>query len=121
MKNATTLDICYGKKQNGWKVTEVRADGVAWINPKRRLYVIASTHEYGGNQWLHLSMSHQKRIPNYDEMKYLKRHWAGDQAKAIEVHAPDSEHVNICARARHLWVCLDGDPLPDFTLGVGSI
>ena len=116
------LTHCWGPKPPGWKVHETRADGISWINGKRQLYVIASTMTYDdGREWLHLSVSHRKRLPSYDEMKYLKRHWAGVGTKAIEVHPPEEEHVNIHPRARHLWICLTEDPLPDFTMGTGSI
>jgi len=116
------LTHCLAKKPPGWVLSEMRGDGAAWINQKRQLVVIASySIELDRHYWLHLSMSHRSRIPTYDEMKYLKRHWAGPGEKAMEIHAPDSEHVNICSRARHLWVCMTGDPLPDFTAGLRSI
>jgi hypothetical protein len=45
----------------------------------------------------------------------------GDGRKAIQVFAPVAEHVNIHEFCLHLWHCLDGDPLPDFTRGGPTI
>lgn len=116
------LDFCFGKKPTGWIQKQVKGDGMSWINHKRKLYVIVSyALELDQQMWLHLSISHQNRIPTYEEMTYLKKHWAGDEAKAIEVHAPRMEHVNIQKHTRHLWECLTSDPLPDFTRGTKSI
>jgi len=66
-------------------------------------------------------MSHQKRITNYEELTYLKRHWAGDDRKCIMVLPAKKEHVNIHPNVLHLFCCLDEDPLPDFTRGLGMI
>ena len=71
--------------------------------------------EADGRDWLHLSMSHRKRVPNYDELVYLKKHWAGENRKAIMVLPASEEHVNIHPNVLHLFVCISGDPLPDFS------
>jgi len=34
---------------------------------------------------------------------------------------PRSQYVNINPTVLHLWVCLDGDVLPDFTHGGSSL
>jgi len=116
------LELCYGKKPPGWRVLDTKLDGARWINPKRRMIVIASTAiEQDGRSWLHLSISHEKRMARYEDLCYLKRHWAGIDSKAIEVYPPADEHVNINPRVRHLWVCLDADPLPDFTHGLQTL
>jgi hypothetical protein len=99
-------------------------DGM-WDNHKRLLRVGASIALYGDDRvWLHLSISHRRRMPTYDELTYLKRHWAGEDRKCIMVFAPKDEHVNIHPRCLHLYCCLEGDPLPDFStviLGKRSI
>jgi len=108
-----------GKKPPpGWVAEEHRLDGAKWINHKRKLCVIGSIGvEQDGKQWLHLSMSQARRVPNYEELTYLKRHWAGEDRKCIMVLPAKAEHVNISENVLHLWCCLDGDPLPDFTHG----
>ena len=114
--------IALTKKPPGWVLAERRDDGAMWVNKKRGLSVIVSISYQGdGHAWAHASIAHVKRLPTYDELKYLHRHWLGEQRKAIQVFAPSAEHVNIHPRCLHLWCCLDGDPLPDFTAGGGSI
>jgi hypothetical protein len=111
-----------GKLPPGWHLTEERLDGARWDNHKKRLIVIASiAKEQDGKTWMHLSMSHHRRVPTYDELVYLKRHWAGEDRKCIMVLPKKEEHVNINPRVLHLFCCLDGDPLPDFTHGKGTI
>ena len=118
---ADPTEVAWGKKPPGWYIEETTEDGSAWRHKDGRIIIASTSRELDGRRWLHLSISRRGRLPDYDDMKYLKRHWAGDEAKAIEVHAPASEHVNIATNVRHLWVCLEGDPLPDFTRGGRSI
>ena len=112
-----------GKKPPpGWRLNTPGVDGGMWDNRKKQLRVIASVNtELDGKRWLHMSMSHPKRVPTYEELVYLKRHWAGEQLKCILVFPPSDEHVNIHPFCLHLFCCLDDDGLPDFTQGMGTI
>jgi hypothetical protein len=105
----------------GWeRIKQPYYHGV-WRNRKRQLAVIASFAMYDDQLWLHVSMSHRRRVPSYEELAYLKRHWIGEDRKAVMVLPSAEEHVNIHPRTLHLFCCIDTDPLPDFTLGSGSI
>ncbi len=111
-----------GKIPPGWRVTEMRDDGARWQNDKRQMIVIASISvEQDGKAWMHLSMSHARRVPTYDELVYLKLHWAGDDRKCVMVLPEKAKHINIDPNVLHLFCCLEGDPLPDFTGGRGTI
>lgn len=106
----------------GWRMIEERADGRFWLNRKRGLSVVASIAvEQDGLRWLHLSMAHTRRLPTYHEMVYLKRHWAGPDKKCLMVFPAEEEHVNIYPNCLHLFCCLEGDALPDFTWKTGSL
>lgn len=106
----------------GWHVIQEGLDGRAWRNNKKRLTVIASTaFEQDKREWLHISVVHDSRIPSYQDLCYVKRHFAGPERKCIQLFVPESEHVNIHPRCLHLFSCLDEDILPDFTWGTGSI
>lgn len=109
------------KRPPGWTVVEVECDGAQWVNIKRGISVIASISTYDGKVWLHVSLNRDRAMLRYEDMAYVKRHWVGPHRKAIQVFAPESEHVNIRQHCLHLWACLDGDPLPDFTMGTGAI
>ena len=111
-----------GKPPPGWRVDDIREDGARWLNAKRKQSVIVSlAREQDGRTWLHASIAHPRRMPSYDDLAYLKRHWIGDDRKAIMVLPATTEHVNIHNFALHLFCCLGDDPLPDFTHGTGSI
>jgi len=108
------LEICYGKKPPGWINGVPWGPNPTWENPKRKLRVMAGVEENGGQRWLHVSMSHPKRMPTYDDMCYLKKFWFGEEALAVEIHAPKSQHINHHPTCRHLWANLDEpDFLPD--------
>jgi hypothetical protein len=110
------------KPPPGWILEQTRADGARWINNKRQMVVIGSIAiEDDGKKWLHMSMSHRKRVPTYDELIYLKRNWIGEDRKAIMVLPEKEKHINIHPFVLHLFCCLDGDPLPDFTQGGDTI
>ena len=98
------------------------SDGAAFTNKVSGLRVITSAaREADGKRWLHVSCSHADRIPEYEELKLVKEVFIGRDRKAIQVFASEKEHVNLNSFVLHLWCCLDGDPLPDFTRGTGSI
>lgn len=92
--------------------------GHTWDNAKRRLRVImtAEIHE-DGRLWAHVSVSHPKRVPNYEEMAYVKRHWIGDDYSALQIFPKKEFHVNIHPRCLHLFACIakEGDGLPEFS------
>jgi len=105
----------------GWRKVKDELYGSCFMNEKRGLSVIMSVQMYeDGNRWLHVSMSHRKRLPRYEEMCYLKRHWIGETEKAVMVFAPRDEHVNTDPNCLHLFCCLDADVLPDFRIQVNG-
>lgn len=65
--------------------------------------------------WLHVSFSRKDRIPTYEEMCEVKEIFVGAEKTAYHVFPPRSKHVNIHANCIHLWHCIDGDPLPEFS------
>lgn len=101
----------------GWKrQTPDYAVTHVWTNEKRRLRVLADVEtKQDGHVWLHVSVSHPKRVPNYDELAYVKRHFVGRDKKAIMVFPDEANHVNTHPFCLHLFHCLDGDPLPEFS------
>jgi hypothetical protein len=74
-----------------------------------------------GKCWIHASIARTDRIPSYDELRKLKTEFIGRDRKAIMVLPAEAEHVNIHPNTLYLFCCLDGDPLPDFTCGSGSL
>ena len=74
-----------------------------------------------GRRWLHFSLVHRHSVPTWSDLVAAKEALLGPETKAILVIAPRSQWVNIHPNCLHLFVCLDGDPLPDFTQGSGSL
>ena len=70
--------------------------------------------DYGGEEWVHVSVSHQTRLPTYDEMKEVKRCFIGDHREAYSIWPKARVHVNVASKALHLWHRADRDPIPTF-------
>ncbi len=101
----------------GWVDSELPGPIFMWENPKRNLRVAASIEEHAEHPWIHVSISHPKRIPNYLELQYLRHHWIG-QRKSIMVFPTEEYYTNLHENCLHLYANLnaDDDPLPEFSL-----
>lgn len=105
-----------------WKVVEVREDGAKYVSTREELSVIDSIDvEKDGKLWLHVSVSRPDRLPSYDDLCFVKKHWIGDDKEAYQVFARREKHVNIDPHCLHLWSRMDGPALPDFTRGGKTI
>lgn len=106
----------------GWVLLDGSQDGARYFHTAFQLMVILSgATEQDGRRWLHLSCSHQARIPTWRELREVKDVFIGRDRYAYQVLPPDAHYVNINPRVLHLWHCLDADPLPDFTQGGGTL
>ena len=131
VRPAETPDECAGRYLElfptvlapGWELFgEQVDDGRRYYNPLLQLMVILSARvEQDGRRWLHLSCSHQRRVPTWTELREIKDVFFGPDRYAYQVLPPGSHYVNINPRVLHLWHCLDEDPLPDFTSGSNSL
>jgi hypothetical protein len=107
---------------NGWVISGETDDGRSFVNRMRRLSVIVSGDtEQDGKRWIHFSVASPDRLPSWDTLVEMKELFLGQDRKAIQVIPPKSEHVNIHPNCLHLFVCVDNDPLPDFTRGEGLL
>ncbi len=105
----------------GCRLVQERGDGAAYQTIDGLTVIVSAGTELDGRRWLHMSASRPDKVPTWEDLKWMKRVFAGRKGKAIQVIPPDSEYVNIHPHVLHLWICLDGDPLPDFTHGTGSL
>ena len=83
--------------------------------------IMSGAIEQDGKKWIHVSLSRKSRMPTYKDITVVKRLFIGADKKALQVLEPESEHANIHPFCLHLWHCVDADPLPDFTHGLGTI
>lgn len=108
----------------GWETAQINQDGYSFVNYEKGQTVIMSIApqaELDGKRWLHFSMACRERVPSWAELVEAKEIFLGVESKAVLVIPPRSEYVNINKRVLHLFVCLEGDPLPDFTRGGGTL
>lgn len=91
--------------------------GGVWKNTEKPQIVIVSGMLLEEKRWIHVSTSVPERIVSWEEMCEVKSLFLGKELQAIQVHPPASKYVNFATNALHLWACLDGDGLPDFTRG----
>jgi hypothetical protein len=113
-----------------WRVADRRDDGIAYVYTppfnKPMSVIMSCCREDDGKLWLHVSASKRsidgtrQELPSWEDMATVKALFVGRDRKAIQVFPVEAEHVNL-AEILHLWACLDGDGLPDFTHGTGSI
>lgn len=105
-------------------VSQISWDRVRWPGGKGfrhvghgLLVLISVSVEEDGLRWMHLSFSHRNRTPTYENMALVKETFVGEHRKAIMVLPGKHEHVNVHPYCLHLWHCVDGDYLPNFTRG----
>lgn len=56
-----------------------------------------------GEGWEHVSVSLQKRCPNWKEMCFIKKLFWGDEIAVVQFHPQKSDYVNIHNFCLHLW------------------
>lgn len=79
------------------------------------LTIIASDGDISGELggWEHVSVSTERRIPNWIEMCFVKNLFWESEDCVVQFHPPRSEYVNNHERVLHLWRWTRGNfPLP---------
>lgn len=86
------------------------------------LFIVSAACEADGKWWLHASVSRRdSKMPTHEDLSDLKRLCIGDGKYAYQVFPPESLYVHKPPtpggkkEVLHLWHCLDGDPLPEFS------
>lgn len=69
------------------------------IKLKNPLRVIASD----GGGWEHVSVSLQDRTPTWSEMAFIKALFWDPEDLVVQMHVPESDHVNCHPFCLHLW------------------
>lgn len=73
-----------------------------------RLTVIASD----GLGWDHVSVSLRHRCPTWDEMEHVRKLFFRDDETVMQLHVPESDHVNNHRFCLHMWRPNDGREIP---------
>jgi len=114
----------------GWE----EIDTSAWTGGPDRAYcraytkrgttrvIVTSARYADGKRWVHVSVSRSNgQTPTWEGMSEVKEVFLGQERTALQVHPPREKYVNIHSGCLHLFCCLDGDILPDFTAGGETI
>jgi hypothetical protein len=104
----------------GWRVSLRVDDGCRYINRDGMSVIVSGAREADGKRWLHVSFARPDRLPSYEDLALVKQLFIGDDAYAIQVFPPKDHHVNIHPFCLHLFSCVDGWPLPEFSGFIGG-
>lgn len=105
----------------GWVLERDGLDGGLYYSLMQGLTVILSGHrESDGRRWLHVSCSRPSRLPSWEDLKIVKETFIGQDRYAVQVLPPTWAYVNIGPFVLHLFSCVDGHPLPEFSAVVGG-
>lgn len=55
----------------------------------------------------HVSISHRKRLPNWNEVKYVRYELMKPDVKVAQILPPKSEYVDVHTNCFHLWELSD--------------
>ena len=105
-----------------WELGSALSDGQVYLRRDGLLCIVSAALELDNRRWLHVSVSRRNSLPNYKEVKEVKKLFVGKDRLAIQIFPRENQHVNLHLYVLHLFACLEEDcPLPDFTHGTGSI
>lgn len=107
---------------SGWRLDAKGRFESVWTHDGLGISVIRSvSREEDGRHWLHVSCAAADRIPSYPELLFVKECFVGTSRTAVQVFPPRAQYINVHPYALHLRCLLEGDLLPDFSHGTGSI
>jgi hypothetical protein len=73
------------------------------MGPKGTMLAIVSSGIDTEFAWEHVSVSTERRSPNWDEMCFVKDLFWRDDECVVQFHPPKSEYVNCHPYCLHLW------------------
>lgn len=90
-------------------------NGFLDIKPKGLRVMFSS-----GYGWEHVSFSRRSRMPDYDDMCWIKQKFWGANETVMQLFVPADEHVNMHPYCLHLWRPLEAEipKPPPFMVGV---
>jgi hypothetical protein len=99
-----------------WRLVQRGEDGAAYQHRSRPMTMIWSVgREDDGRLWQHMSVSHRDRTPTWEELVAVKEWLMGTDTYAYQVAPPRGVCVNLHPNVLHLFRCLDGPVLPEFS------
>ena len=69
-----------------------------------KLAIIATDGKHpSGHGWEHVSVSTNRRTPNWQEMAFVKDLFWDEEETVVQFHPPKSQYVNNHPHCLHLW------------------
>ena len=85
----------------------------AFLLKHRNLITLKAIVIADGMGWDHVSVSHERRCPSWDEMCWVKHLFFEPNECVVQYHPPASDYVNVHPNCLHLWRPADGVlPMP---------
>ena len=78
---------------------------------RKRMKIVASEAS-PENVWEHVSVSRQRRCPNWPEMCFVKSLFWGPEEEVVQFHPRKSNYVNLHPFCLHMWRNVNGHDLP---------
>jgi hypothetical protein len=104
-----------------YHLDKLAADGARYLRRDRMSVIFSGAVEQDGKRWLHVSCAFANKLPTFDDLRQIKEVFLGTEAYAVQVFPPQKHYVNIHPYCLHLFACIDGYPLPEFTRGGKSL
>jgi len=115
------LEAAENRLTGSWEVVHRSRDGITCVHKTGLKVMLSGIREDDGQLWMHLSVSRERVVPNWEQLATVKALFLGDELMAVQVFPRRADHINIHRFCLHLWCCLDADPVPDFSSGTGTI
>lgn len=106
----------------GWTKHNSRIpDQHVYVRRHGRLGVIGSIGVHDDDKtYVHVSASMVNALPNWKDIKEVKELFIGVDRYAYMIFPPKEFYVNLHKYALHLWSCLDGPVMPEFSQMFGK-
>lgn len=105
----------------GWRLVRPSIDGYHVVSADRLSVIVSGSVEADGQRWLHVSYARPNRMPDYNDTTRVRRLFLGEERYCCAVWPPRDRYVNHHRYCLHLWACLDGWPLPEFSGTLGGV
>lgn len=102
-----------------YKAVDRKEDGTMWRSSDGLTVIMSGAIEADGNRWIHVSVSHKRRMPRWQELALLKDWLIGEERNVVQVMPRRSQWVNLHENCLHMFAPVDPSdyPLPDFARG----
>ena len=97
----------------GWTCMGQSEDGAAYRGVGGLRVIASVCRERDGKRWIHVSVSRERRLPDWDDLRLVKDVFIGKDRLALQILPREADYYNVHPFCLHLWSCLDGDPVPD--------